>query len=170
MAFSVLLYISLTIFALGLFYRISTWFSRRVGISARENTPSNRISAAAKGILSVIFSAKILTLIRVFILDVVLQNRILKENFLRWVMHMLIYGGFMLLLLMHALEEIISVRVFEEYYSTLNPFLFLRDFFGVMVMVGLAIAIYRRFILYFTRLKTNANDFYSIKKQEVIII
>ena len=170
MAFSVLLYISLTIFALGLFYRISTWFSRRVGISAREITPSNRISAAAKGILSVIFSAKILTLIRVFILDVVLQNRILKENFLRWVMHMLIYGGFMLLLLMHALEEIISVRVFEEYYSTLNPFLFLRDFFGVMVMVGLAIAIYRRFILKVPRLKTNAMDFYAIIILAVIMI
>ena len=144
MVFNVLLYASLTIFILGLIYKIYTWFSHKVGVLAKDITTFKRIVAAFKGIIKVIFSAKLFTLIKVFILDVVFQRKILKENFLRWLMHILIYGGFMLLLLMHALGTIITSSLFSEYNSTLNPFMFLRDFFGLMVIVGICIAVYRR--------------------------
>ncbi|MCK5194686.1 MAG: hypothetical protein KAQ71_12815, partial [Desulfobulbaceae bacterium] len=162
MVFNLLLYISLAIFTFGLIYKISTWFSRSIGISAKEIPTSQRVSAAVKGIASVIFSAKIVTLIKVFFLDVLLQHRIIKEDFLRWLMHMLIYSGFMLLLLMHALDEIVTAKLFSEYYSTINPYFFLRDLFGLMVIVGVGIAIYRRFILKVPRLRTNAMDHYAI--------
>nr|MDA3835103.1 hypothetical protein [Spirochaetales bacterium] len=170
MVFNVLLYTSLFVFIVGLIYRISTWFSRKIGISSRDISKSERLTAAFKGILEVIFSAKILILIKVLILDVVFQKRILKEDFLRWAMHMLIYTGFMLLLLMHALNDHITASLFSEYYSTLNPFLFLRNFFGMMVIAGLAIAIYRRFILKVPRLKTNGMDYYAIIILAVIMI
>jgi len=85
-------------------------------------------------------------------------------------MHMLIYAGFMLLLLMHALEKIITESVFAEYYSTLNPFFFLRDFFGAMVFLGLGIAVYRRVILKVPRLKTDAMDIYTIVILAVIMV
>ena len=168
--FSISLYIALAIFGLGLAYKTSTWFSRNIGITAKDYTTSERVSAAVKGILGVIFSAKILTLIKVFILDVVLQRRILKEDFLRWFMHMLIYIGFMLLLLMHALEDFISEPLFTDYYSTINPFMFLRDLFGLMVIIGVGIAVYRRFILKVPRLKTKAMDHYAIIILAVIMI
>jgi len=170
MIFTALLYASLAIFTIGLIYKISTWFSRKIGISAKDITTSERVSAAVKGILGVIFSAKILTLTKVFILDVVLQRRILKEDFLRWFMHMLIYIGFMLLLLMHALEDFISEPLFTDYYSTINPFMFLRDLFGLVVIIGVGIAVYRRFILKVPRLKTKAMDHYAIIILAVIMI
>jgi len=162
MIFSLLLYISLAVFTFGLIYKISTWFSRTIGISAKQIPTSERVSAAVKGILGSIFSGKILTLIKVFILDVVLQIKILKEDSLRWLMHMLIYAGFMLLLLMHALDNFISEPLFTDYYSTINPFMFLRDLFGLMVIIGIGIAIYRRFVLKVPRLKTSAMDHYAI--------
>ena len=170
MLFTTLLYISLAIFLLGLIYRVSTWFSRNIGISATAFTTSERISAAAKGVIGVIFSAKILTLLKVFILDVLLQRRIIKEDFLRWLMHMFIFAGFMLLLLMHALEKFISEPLFAEYYSTVNPFMFLRDLFGFMVIIGVVIAIFRRFILKVPRLKSNAMDHYAIIIVAVIML
>ncbi len=170
MVFTAFLYASLIIFALGLMVKIWTWFSRTIGTSAKKIPASERVSAAVKGIFGVVFSAKILTLIKVFILDVVLQIRILKEDFLRWVMHMLIYVGFMLLLLMHALENFISEPLFTGYYSTINPFMFLRDLFGFMVIVGIGIAIFRRFILKVPRLKTNAMDHYAIVILVVIML
>jgi hypothetical protein len=86
----------------------------------------------------------------------------LKEDFTRWLMHMLIYSGFMLLLLMHALENFISAKLFADYYSTVNPFMFLRDLFGLMMIIGIGIAVFRRFILKVPRLKTNAMDYYAI--------
>lgn len=170
MVFNVLLYTSLFIFILGVICKIYTWFSWEIGFSSRDINRSERLTAAFKGISGTIFSAKILILIKVFILDVVFQKRILKEDFLRWAMHMLIYAGFMLLLLMHALDRHITACLFSEYYSTLNPFLFLRNFFGIMVIAGLAIAIYRRFILKAPRLKTNSMDYYAIIILAVIMI
>jgi heterodisulfide reductase subunit C len=170
MSFNILLYISLSIFVLGSIYKFSTWFSRRIGISARDITTSQRIISFIKGILGVIFSHRLLILIKSFIVDVIFQYRILKEDFLRWLTHMLIYGGFMLLLLMHALENIITVSLFSEYYSTINPFFFLRDLFGLMVIIGLCLAVYRRFILKVPRLKTNAMDRYAIVILAVIML
>ena len=170
MLFTVLLYISLFVFLLGLSYKVSTWFSRKIGIASKNFTTSERIAASVKGILRVIFSYKILILVKAFILDVVLQKRILKEDFLRWLMHMLIFTGFMMLLLMHAFDSFITASFFEEYYATVNPFLFLRDFFGIMVLTGLIIAVYRRFILKVPRLKTSPMDCYAIIILGVIMI
>ena len=170
MVFNVLLYAALIIFLLGMLHKISTWFSRKIGMAADQITTAQRVSAAIKGIAGVIFSLKCLVLIKVYILDVLLQRRILREDALRWVMHMLIYGGFMLLLLMHALDDLITIALFDDYYSTLNPFFFLRNFFGLWVIAGLAIAVYRRFVLKIPRLKTNPMDGYAIAILAIIMI
>ncbi len=68
----------------------------------------------------------------------------------------------MLLLLMHALEKYITSVLFAEYYSTLNPFMFLRDLFGAMVIVGLALVLYRRFFSKKARPTTSGMDYYAI--------
>ena len=169
MVFSVLLYIALTIFILGLIYRVSTWFYRTIGVYPDNNTSLNRFFAFVKGLIKVIFSAKILVLLKALCLDVFLQRRTFKEDILRWSMHMLIYAGFMLLFLMHALGEIITASLFSDYYSTINPFLFLRDFFGLMVIVGVGIAVCRRLVLRKRRFKTNAMDRYALIILAVIL-
>jgi heterodisulfide reductase subunit C len=170
MVFTILLYLSLIIFAGGMVYKVSTWFRRKIGIFGQDASASTRFTAAVKGIIGVLFSAKFFTLIKAFILDVILQVRILKEDFLRWFMHMLIYGGFMLLLLTHALDDYITDRFVSDYYSTLNPFLFLRDLFGLMVILGICIAVFRRFILKVPRLRTHGMDHYAIVILSVIMV
>ncbi|MBW1740449.1 MAG: 4Fe-4S dicluster domain-containing protein [Deltaproteobacteria bacterium] len=170
MFYDISLYIALAIFGLGLVYRISAWFRYSTSIEAKQIPASTRVYAAIKGIVLTLFSVKALTLLRVFVLDVLLQVRILREDFLRWFMHMCIYAGFMLLLLMHALDKLIISAIFTNYYSTLNPFLFLRDLFGALVILGLAIAIYRRFIMKTRRVVTNAMDHYAIIILAVIMI
>lgn len=170
MFYDIALYVSLAIFGIGMIYKISNWFRRSIGINPSNITTSKRVSAAVKGILGTVFSGKIFILIKVFFVDVILQIRILKEDFLRWLMHMLIYGGFMLLLLMHALDGIITEALFSEYASTLNPFMFLRDLFGFMVIVGIGIAIYRRIVMKVPRLKTNPMDSYAIIILAIIML
>lgn len=170
MVFLTLFYISLAVFAVGLIYKVSTWFSRKIGIGAKGFTTSQRVSAAVKGLVGVVFSEKILTLIKVFFLDVLLQTRILKEDFTRWLMHMLIFGGFMLLLFMHALQRLVSEAIFSNYYATLNPFFFLRSLFGIMIFMGVGIAVYRRFISKVPRLRTKRVDHYAIIILAVILI
>jgi len=170
MFFSTSLYIALAIFGLTFIYKISTWFRYRIGIQSMEIPTSKRFLAAIKGILLTVFSPKILTLLKVFFLDVLLQLRILREDFLRWFMHICIYGGFMLLLLMHALDKYVTVAIWKNYYSTINPFMFLRDLFGALVIVGVIIAICRRFVLKVPRLFSNAMDIYAILIVAVIML
>jgi heterodisulfide reductase subunit C/nitrate reductase gamma subunit len=170
MFLKVSLYISLVIFILALIYKVSTWFRYKIGIGADEIPTSTRVFSAIKGILSTLFSVKIFTLLKVFVLDVLLQFRILKEDFLRWIMHIFIYGGFMLLLLMHALDKYITVAIWKDYYSTINPFMFLRNLFGALVIIGVIIAIYRRFILKVPRLFSNAMDIYAIFIVAIIML
>lgn len=170
MFFTSSLYLALAVFGFGLVYKMSTWFRYQIGGDARELSAAERISAAIKGIILTLFSAKIFTLFRVFIVDVLLQAKVLRQDFLRWLMHICLYLGFMLLLLMHALDKFITSVLFPEYYSTLNPFLFLRDLFGGMVIVGIALALYRRFIRKEVRLRTNTQDYYAIIILAVIML
>lgn len=157
MFYNIVLYVALAVFGVGLIYKISGWFRFSIGIHAKDKTTSARIPAALKGLISVIFSQKLVTLIRVFIMDVLFQVRILQNDKLRWVMHMLIYAGFMFLFFTHALDRIIPTSLFDRYYLKLNPFLL---FSGCMVISGIAIAFYRRFVLKVPRLKTSGTDRY----------
>jgi len=169
MVFDIFLYTSLAVFVLGVVYKMFTWISRDVGAAVQEVTTARRLSSAVRGVFGVVFSAKILPLIKVLLLDVILQIRIVRDDVLRWLMHILIYGGFMLLLLMHALEAIVSENIFSGYYNTLNPYFFLRDLFGAMVIAGLLIAVYRRFVGKAPRFKTSAMDVYAIAILAVIM-
>jgi heterodisulfide reductase subunit C len=170
MFFTISLYLALAVFGVGLLYKISTWFRHRIGLDAREFSAVERAAAAIKGIAITLFSGKIFTLLRVFIVDVLLQIRVLRQDFLRWLMHICLYVGFMLLLLMHALDKFITSVLFPEYYSTINPFMFLRDLFGFMVILGITIALYRRFIMKVPRLQTGGQDYYALIILAVIMI
>ena len=157
-----LLYLSLIIFLLGLFYKISNWFIKKIGFDDQSITPSQRFLAAVSGLGRVVFSPKILVVLRSVLIDVLLQGRVFKEDATRWLAHMLIFYGFMLLLLMHALDSVVTEALFSDYYATVNPFFFLRDLFGAMVIVGVAMAIFRRYFLKTPRLRTGPRDHYAI--------
>lgn len=169
MFFSVVLYSSLCIFLLGTAWRVFIWLTRRIGPASRTISAYERVRAAFKGTIRTLFSRSIGTAFKVFLLDALLQRRILREDALRWIMHMSIFGGFMLLLLMHALDGLITAKLFDTYYSTINPFFFLRDLFGVLVLAGLALAVYRRFVLKVPRLRTRAPDVFAIALLAVIL-
>ncbi|MCF8062032.1 MAG: hypothetical protein K9M82_05905, partial [Deltaproteobacteria bacterium] len=162
MFFSVLLYGSLCIFVLGTAWRVSSWFARSIGPGSREISPSRRVGAALSGAARTVFSRRIGTVFRVVLVDGLLQWRILKEDFLRWLTHFSIFSGFVLLLLMHALDDLITANLFESYYATVNPYFFLRDLAGVLVLVGLALAVIRRSVLKVPRLHTRAPDIVAI--------
>ncbi|MDH3876911.1 MAG: 4Fe-4S dicluster domain-containing protein, partial [Desulfobacterales bacterium] len=168
--FDHLFYTSLIVFLIGLIYKISTWFTKNIGILGKDITTGQRLQSAVKGIAGVIFSLKILTLLQAVVLDVLLQRRVLKESVTRWLAHMLIFYGFMLLLLMHALQSVVSEAIFSEYYSTINPFFFLRDFFGAMVLVGVILAAVRRYFAKPRRLRTGGMDHYAIMIVAVVML
>jgi len=160
--FNSLFLTALIIFLLGLIYKVSNWFVKKIAAPGQTITTFQRMRSAAGGILSVVFSPKLLIVLRVILVDVLLQGRVFREDVTRWLAHMLIFYGFMLLLLMHALDSVVTEALFSDYYATVNPFFFLRDLFGAMVIVGVAMAVFRRYFLKTPRLRTGHRDHYAI--------
>ncbi len=170
MTFNILLGLSLIVCLVGLILRLSIWFSQ--GMQARAvpaATVAARLSSALQGVFGLLFSAKILRVVQSIFVDTLLQKRVFTKNYLRWLAHTLIFFGFILLLLMHAMESVVSENIFRGYQSTLNPYLFLRNLFGVMVLAGVGIAIFRRFSLEPQRLRSNASDWAALLFLIVII-
>ena len=165
------LWAAIIIFCIGLIHKIDTWFILNVGTGDRNIPMASRFAAGAKSIIQTIFSVKIFSVIKVLIVDVLFQVRILKDSKdpWAWIMHLFIFVGFVLLLLFHALDSYVTVAINPDYQSTLNPFMFLRNFFGFIVLIGLVLAVVRRAVLMRGQIKTTRMDVYAIVILAVII-
>ncbi len=170
MFYTASVYLALAVFLLGTLYRISSWFRHGVGIEAQGTSTGGRLAAALKGATSTLLSPRILILLKVFLVDGILQVRLLRRDFTRWLGHICIYGGFMLLLLMHALSSFTTSALFADYSPTLNPFMFLRDFSAAVLVTGLVLACYRRFVRKTSRPPTNRADITAMALLGVVVV
>ncbi len=139
--FESLLYVALVLSLLGLVWQISHWFRIYVGPDARAVTPSRRMLAALRGAAEVLFSRRVPPVLAAFLVDTLLLPRLLAQERLRWLAHLLVLAGFTLLVLMHALAPLVTARLFAAYEPTLDPYLFLRNLSGAMVLLGTALLV-----------------------------
>jgi len=139
------LFIASAVFLIGIIYRIIGFFRLNIGPDRAEFTTADRIKAFLSGLLDILVSpVRMFHFFKTVILNVVLQLPLMRQDPLKWFMHIGLYWGFFGLFFFHALEGYVSEVVFSDYQSTLNPFMALRNIAGVMVMTGVGIAVYRR--------------------------
>ncbi|MGE0085873.1 MAG: 4Fe-4S dicluster domain-containing protein [Desulfococcaceae bacterium] len=154
-------YIALSICIIGIICRISAWFFRYVQTEHRASFFTG-IRESLSGIIALLTVQGILRLFRKFLTHVLLQMHILKEDRLRWFMHMSICYGFFFLLFFHALDDQITVRFFPGYVSTLNPFMFFRNLAGFIVICGIGIAVYLRLTIPVLRETNRKSDWAAL--------
>jgi len=169
MFFTVTLSIALAICGIGLLYKMSCWLRYKFGPCVEKITFADRFYGVIREIVEATYDGGIFIMLRAFVTDVLLQVKILRQGLPRWVMHLCLFYGFILLVLMHALEKYISEPLFTDYYATLNPFMFLRDLFGMMVLTGLIIAVWRRFFNKSPYVSTHSQDIYALVILALII-
>lgn len=166
MDFNILLVIAVIVCLAGVSFRLFIWFTQGIHPSTQPSIPAlsvvSRIGAALQALFTTVFSSKIFVLLKSLVVDLLFQKRIFDKSLLRWTAHTLIFVGFILLFLMHALDSIVSEALFNDYLPTLNPFLFLRNLFGVMVLIGVAIAVFRRITLKPKRMRTYLSDWAAL--------
>ena len=142
MTTSTLAYIALGICAAGLLCRIGRWIrsdfapddvGRQAGdwsALAPDETRGSAVSRAA-------------TLPWVILRDVVLQAPLWRQDRVRWAAHMAVCWGFLLLIVLHALDDWTAPVLFADYVPTRNPFRWLRNFLAALVLAGVATAVIR---------------------------
>lgn len=115
----------------------------------------------------------IAAIIKSFICDVILQIQILKISFIRWLMHFCIFIGFMGLLAETSLMAFMSHFLPPDNFLTKTFFDYENgggarildvwgEIFGLMLLTGLTIAIFRRYIIPAKQLDTIIKDTISI--------
>ena len=142
--FQATLYASLLLCALGLAWRASAWFRIRIGPDASDVTPFQRLADMLRGAACVMFTPRVYRILGACFLDVLLQRRLFASEKLRWFGHLLIVAGFTLLVLMHALAVLVTAKLFPGYQPTLDPYVFLRNLFGIMVVAGVMLLLIGR--------------------------
>ncbi|MCX6550486.1 MAG: respiratory nitrate reductase subunit gamma [Acidobacteria bacterium] len=164
MVYEIALWAALVLLGIGVIHRIDAWFLRDVGLGDRNTSPGERVAAGGKGILGAIFSVRIFAVLKVLVVDVLFQGRILRDRKdpLAYSMHLLIFFGFMLLLLFHALGSVFGGWISAAgYVPTLNPFMFLTNLAGLMLTLGLVLAVVRR-VTWKAVIRTAASDVAAI--------
>jgi heterodisulfide reductase subunit D len=142
--------------------------------------------ALVRGVLSTLFSQKILEFIRIVFLDGILQRRLFGQDKLRWLMKVLIMIGYPgILIAGHLKAEIMSQfekvpHLIRFFYAPFCDFYYFRDvsvlslkmsdalfaisfdLFGAMILTGEFIAIYRRFVAKTVTFKTSVGDILAV--------
>lgn len=158
MFFRISLFLAIAICLAGLAYKIWSWLSLSIDEEDSQYSPGQRLAASLREMGRVVFSRRLGTLLKALVLDGFLQRRSLAHSFAAWLAHICIFTGFTGLLLLHALGTQIPARLFSDYYPTLEPWLFLRDFLGVLVLGGVGAIIYRRLKVRGLRLINRGTD------------
>lgn len=170
---TLIFYLSMGLFTLGIVHRVSSWFTRDVWFLSRQGGGGagalSRLKAFARGMGRLRNGRLFLQLAWECLKQGMIQAQVLGKTRFRWVMHMLIFVGFLGLTVMHAFETVISERFFPDYYATLNPYLFLRDLFGFLVLIGLAMAVGRRMVMRRQGVVSHGMDYGAIGILAVII-
>ncbi|MEJ2157122.1 MAG: 4Fe-4S dicluster domain-containing protein [Desulfobacteraceae bacterium] len=169
MLFQISLYLALAVCAGGLALKMANWFQYRLDFE-QAHAPARRTTAFVKGCLATMFSKRLLTMVKVVVLDVLLQVRIYRISRVRWIMHLSVMYGFLALLLLHALEGYISDHLFADYYSTRGPFLLIRNLAFSMVMLGVSLAVFRRSVKSVPRLMTSRADQFMLITLAIVML
>ncbi|MFH1034716.1 MAG: 4Fe-4S dicluster domain-containing protein [Pseudomonadota bacterium] len=152
------LMVALAVCAVGLIYKARLWLSVAIGPQARGISAGERARAALSGLGRAIFSRRLGAMLQALLLDGLLQRRVWRHSRLAWLTHQSIFLGFWGLLLMHALGGVLSKAIWPDYYPTLNPYLFLRNIFGALLLAGVGLAIFRRLSVPGLKLTTRGLD------------
>jgi cytochrome b subunit of formate dehydrogenase/nitrate reductase gamma subunit len=141
---------------------LSLWFKGTIGdpsFSAHE-----KISYLGEKVWQILFSRKILTVLKVFVVEVLLLRGILRKSLGRWTIHSFIYLPFFLRFLIGFILLILSnlfpmspevARWLDKNYP---PIAFTYDLLGLCVIIGAAAAVMSRYGKSSQRLPSKGED------------
>ncbi|MGB5617517.1 MAG: respiratory nitrate reductase subunit gamma, partial [Desulfobacterales bacterium] len=155
-------WVALITFLGGIFLMVRFWFIGSV--QGEEKSLHRKISLSSDAVWQTIFSKKVLTVLRVVVLDIILQRRILKNSVQRWSLHSLI---FLAILIRFALSLLTGLmfsidpdgRLALVLIDKNNPFTaFTYDFLGLCIFLGVLWAVIQRFVVKPAHVKTEIED------------
>lgn len=166
--------IALIVFVIGFIMLFYFYYQGRV--LGESHSLARKIDLSSEYLWQLIFSRKIFTLFRVFFVDILLQQRILKESVRRWFLHSLIFYSILLrfflsvstwFLFAIAPESDIALVLIDKSH----PFTaFVNDLLGFFILAGIVGAVVQRFLIRPVHVKTDYEDNIALALIGVLVL
>ncbi len=111
----------------GTLWRVRKWFARGMAIAVASHEGRSSAHSILAGLA-----------------DLLALRRTLSRSVMRWSGHMLLVLGFLPLILLHAMDGVVTRALFTGYEPTLDPWQFLRNLFGLVSLAGLTLLLWNR--------------------------
>ena len=139
--------VSLSLFVIGMIINFKKWGIGSANVGG-EPSDGGRIGNFCKSLFgSISEKSAHQSVIKTLILDILLQRRTLRRAPARWVMHMLIFVGWMGLALISFIMFFVEVVAADKFVEVRDSFLIANDILGYMVLVGITWALIRRIVV-----------------------
>ncbi|MCL5962331.1 MAG: respiratory nitrate reductase subunit gamma [Chloroflexi bacterium] len=157
--------LALAVFLFGLASDVHFWLQGSVGEGGSTSARAKmRLAAAGLG------RALRVAILGSILLDWLFQRRLLRSNPLSWLMHVCFFWGMVVLFFVGSVGLFLAEKGLLPIAKDTPWFAFVNDFAGVMVLFGVAVALYRRFVRREWHLKTSLDDAVLIALLALIVI
>lgn len=166
--------VMLGVWGLGMLFFLSLWLRSRVPGVSPSASRWRKLVAAILFVLGVIFSRRIWVILRAFVLEGLVQRRVLQKSLRRWLTHHAVFGSF---LIMGVISTITGVVV--EFLPLFGmspeaiasiPFLgmlfhadvwwvaLINELLGLVLLAGMILVLIRRYVQKDPQLRTSPID------------
>jgi nitrate reductase gamma subunit len=159
---------------IGLLIMLRFWFIGSV--QGEETSLHRKISLSSDAVWQTLFSRRIITVVKVLILDIFLQRRILRESVQRWSLHSLIFlammARFALSLFTGLLFSIdpegnLALALMDKNHPATA---FIYDLLGLFILLGVLWALIRRLVAKSARVSAEIEDNLTLVLLGVLVV
>ncbi|MFC2030128.1 respiratory nitrate reductase subunit gamma [Chloroflexota bacterium] len=164
----------LGLFAIELLFVLSVWLKARVPGLPADASRWRKLGRALSFSLGLVFSRRIWTLLKALVVDGMFHQRLYRTSWRRWAIHISVFGCWMVLGLLSTLTGVIveilpllgmspeAVAVLpvigQLYHADVWWVAFSNEILGVIVLAGMLLVIYRRYVQKDAQLRTIPAD------------
>jgi nitrate reductase gamma subunit len=154
--------VAFLIFLMGIFATLYFWYQGKV--CGEEESIQRKIGLSSETLWTIIFSRQFFGLLKVFILDIVFQRRLLQESVQRWSMHALIFTSILLRLVLGLFTSVgfffnpesdMMLALIDKNHAFTS---FANDLLGLFILLGILWAVAQRYIIKPAHVKTEIQD------------
>jgi heterodisulfide reductase subunit E len=164
----------LGLFGLEMLFFLTVWLRSRVPGLPANASRWRKLVAAILYVLRIIFSRRIWILLRSLVVDGMLHRRLYQKNFRRWITHIMVFGSFLVMGVISTItgvvveflplfgvspEQIASIPFFGMlFHADVWWVALVNELLGLVLLVGMFLVLYRRYIQKDSQLRTNPID------------
>ena len=166
--------IMLGLWVLLMVYLLSIWLKSRVPRTWASAPWWRKLIFAAAYVVQVVFSRRLWPLLKSFIVDGLLQGRLFQKNKLRWITHMMVFGSFLVMGILSTItgvvveflpllgmepEKVAQIPLIGQlFHADVWWVALVNELLGLVLLGGMMMVLYRRFIKKDPQLRTGPID------------